>query len=171
MTTAQHHRGFTMIEVAVVMLLIVIVLGMVNLRLSEDDATKLRYEAKRMAMFLQSAMHEAIFQGQTIHIMIEPEGYYFTDANSEPIETEGLRKVPLPPGMKFSSLVINGDPVEIDDVSNTKNPPYIIVPATGEVPPFIVILKLGKDRWQLESEFGGNSKDPVPVPNDEDLNG
>ena len=148
-----------MIEVAVVMLLIVITLGMVNLQLSEDDSTKQRYEAKRMAMFLQTAQEEAILRGQTITLMIELEGeresYYFTDANSDRIETDGLRTVELPPGMTFFSVIINGEPVVIDGVQEIKDPPRLPVPATGEVAPFTFILNLGKDRWRLEGVFGG----------------
>ena len=144
-----------MIEVAVVMLLIAIVLGLVNLQLGEDETSQLRYEAKRLAMLLQTAQEEAILQGQTIIITIEPKGYYFTSDGSDKLETEGLHSRPLPRGMKFSSVTIDG-------ISETKEAPHLTVPATGEVPPFIFILKLGKYLWRLEGEFGGEIKSSAP---------
>jgi general secretion pathway protein H len=155
-----------MIEVAVVMLLIAIVLGLVNLQLGEDETSQLRYEAKRLAMLLQTAQEEAILQGQTITLTIEPKGkresYYFIDANSERIKTDGLQTVALPPGMTFFSVIIDGVPVVIDGVQAAKDPPRLPVPATGEVAPFTFILNLGKDRWRLEGEFGGEIKSSAP---------
>ena len=143
------------------MLLIVIVLGMVTLQLGDDDSTKLNYEANRLAMLLQTAQEEAILQGQTITLTIKPKGYNFTGEHSKPFENDEQRSHPLPDGMKFSSVTIDG-------VSDFKEPPNLTVPATGEVPPFIFILKLGKNRWRLEGLFGGEIKASAPTSDEED---
>ena len=142
------------------MLLIVIVLGMVSLRPGEDDSAKLRNEARRLAMLLQTAQEEAILLGQTIAVTIEPKSYYFSvleDGKYEPPENEHLGPRPLPEGMKFSSVIIEG-------VTETEEAPRLLVPSTGEVAPFTFILKLGEHRWRLEGEFGGEIKSSEPEP-------
>ena len=163
MLAARRPRGFTLIEVAVVMLLIAIVLSMVGVRLGEDDNSRLREEAKRLAVLLQTAQEEAVLLGKTIAITFESDSYSFsllTADQSEPFENEILRKRSLPEGMTFSKR-------EIEGAEETEEPPQLPLPATGEVPPFILILKLGEYRWRLEGEFGGEIKSSAPVPAEE----
>ena len=50
MNDMRHNRGFTLIEVAVVMLVIVIVLGIVSVNLEADRDSIVRDEANRLAL-------------------------------------------------------------------------------------------------------------------------
>src|SRR3990167_5000413 len=52
------NNGFTLIEVAVVMLVIVIVLGIVSVNLEPDRDSIVRDEANRLALLLQTAQQE-----------------------------------------------------------------------------------------------------------------
>ena len=55
MNNMRLNRGFTLIEVAVVMLVIVIVLGIVSVNLEPDRDSIVRDEANRLALLLQTA--------------------------------------------------------------------------------------------------------------------
>ena len=160
MIAVQRHRGFTLIEVAVVMLLIVIVLGMVGLQLGDDDSAKLRDEAKRLAVLLQMAQEEAILRGATISVAIEPDGYHFSvltpEGKLEPLDTnETLHPRSLPDDMEFSSVSIEGA-METDET-----PPVLLSP-TGEITPFTITLKLREISWQVVGSFDGDIKPQAP---------
>ena len=155
MTDAAHSRGFTLIEVAVVMLVIVIVLGIVSVNLEPDRDAILRDEANRMALLLQTAQQESILQGKVIAVVVEREGYYFLmmDDTSEfkPLSQDDvLYPRPLPKDIVISS-------VDIDGVTDTEKPRLILLP-TGELAAFTVILSRGTTHWLVKGEMTGEIK-------------
>ena len=80
MHRARSQRGFTLIEVAVVMLVIVIVLGIVSVNLEPDRETPVRDEARRLVLLLQTAQQESILQGKILAVAIERSGLLLSDA-------------------------------------------------------------------------------------------
>ena len=108
MNTPRSQQGFTLIEVAVVMLVIVIVLGIVSVNLDPDRETPVRDEARRLVLLLQTAQQEAILQGKILALAIEHQGYYFLMLNEKnefkPMtDDEVLHARPLPPGIVIST--------------------------------------------------------------------
>ena len=152
MNPPRSQQGFTLIEVAVVMLVIVIVLGIVSVNLEPDRESPVRDEARRMALLLQTAQEEAILQGKILAVSIEREGYYFLMLNDKnefkPMtDDEVLHARPLPSGIVISSIDIEGLP-------ENEKPRLILLP-TGELPPFTVIFSHGDIRWQVEGTLTG----------------
>jgi general secretion pathway protein H len=152
MNGMRHNRGFTLIEVAVVMLVIVIVLGIVSVNLEPDRDSILRDEANRLALLLQTAQQESILQGKIIAVVVERQGYYFLvmDDTSEfkPLsEDDVLYPRPLPSDIAITS-------VEIEGVSDTEKPRLILLP-TGELSVFTVTLSRGKTHWLVKGELTG----------------
>jgi general secretion pathway protein H len=152
---ALFHSGFTLIEVAVVMLVIVIVLGIVSVNLEPDRETPVRDEARRLAALLLTAQQEAILQGRILAVAIEPQGYYFLMLNDnnefKPMAgDEVLRARPLPSGIVISTVDIEG----MQETEETETPRLILLP-TGELSPFTVIFSQGDIRWRVEGTLTG----------------
>ncbi len=146
------NNGFTLIEVAVVMLVIVIVLGIVSVNLEPDRDSVVRDEANRLALLLQTAQQESILQGRVMAVVIERQGYYFLvmDDKSEfkPLSQDDvLYPRPLP-----SDIVITS--VEIEGASEIEKPRLVLLP-TGELSVFTVTLSRGNTRWHVKGELTG----------------
>src|SRR3989344_4370707 len=162
MNTPRSQQGFTLIEVAVVMLVIVIVLGIVSVNLDPDRETPVRDEARRLVLLLQTAQQEAILQGKILALAIEHQGYYFLMLNEknefkQMTDDEELHARPLPPGIVISTVDIEGLP------ENEK--PRLSPLPTGELPPFTFILSQGDIRWQVEGKLTGEvTAQTVPPP-------
>lgn len=156
------YHGFTLIELAVVMLIIVIILGVVSVNLEPDRESAVRDEARRLALLLQTAQQEAILQGKVLSVEFKSSGYsfLFLDDKNEflPLpQDEVLYPRPLPQDIAISS-------VDIDGVPETKTPRLILLP-TGELPAFTVTFSRGDTRWQVQGIFTGEITTQVaPIP-------
>jgi len=152
MGRTRTPRGFTLIELVVVLLIITIVLGVVGVNLNPDRGSVVREEAKRLALLIQTAQQDAILQGHILAVAFEPQGYYFLAINNKrelkPLPTDGvLRPRSLPPGITIYSVAIDGAP-------ETETPRLVLLP-TGELPAFTVTLSQGEIRWQVQGKFTG----------------
>lgn len=76
-------KGFTLVEVLVVMVVIGITLALVGLNLMPDDERVLRNEAQRLALLLEQARDEAVAGGEAIAWSAEGERYLFLHQNEE----------------------------------------------------------------------------------------
>jgi general secretion pathway protein H len=153
MNNMRLNRGFTLIEIAVVMLVIVIVLGIVSVNLEPDRDSIVRDEANRLALLLQTAQQESILQGKVIGVVIERQGYFFMvlDDKGEfkPLSQDDvLYPRPLPSDIAITSVEIDGAPEETDK-------PRLILLPTGELTVFTVILSRGATRWLVKGELTG----------------
>ena len=59
-------RGFTLIEIMVVMVILGITLALVSVNFSQDDGKVLSEEANRLAALLEHAQNEAMITGNAI---------------------------------------------------------------------------------------------------------
>lgn len=149
-----------MIEVAVVMLVIVIILGLVTVNLSPDRETPVRDEAHRLALLLQTAQQEAILQGKMYAVTVERGGYHFLtldeDRKFRPVGDEGIfRARSMPPDIVVSAVSIEGR-------ENTEKP-RLILPPTGELVPFTITFQRGDLQWQVEGKATGKISAQSPL--------
>ncbi|WP_420472890.1 GspH/FimT family pseudopilin [Noviherbaspirillum sp. ST9] len=70
-------RGFTLLELLVVLVIAGILLGMVGLSAMQGERQVLQGEAQRVALLLQLARDEAIVRNRPIAFEAEPERYRF----------------------------------------------------------------------------------------------
>lgn len=70
---AARPRGFTLIEVMVVMAVIAIAVGVATLALRDSRVTRLDREAARLAALLETARAEARVAGLPVRFMLTPE--------------------------------------------------------------------------------------------------
>ncbi|MHB8744459.1 MAG: GspH/FimT family protein [Sulfuricaulis sp.] len=144
---ARRGRGFTLIEIVVVMFIIVIILGIVSANLEPNPQNQVRDEANRLALLLQTAQQEAILQGKILAVTFERRGYSFLVLDSankfQPLtQDEILYPRPLPAHIVIASVDIDGAP-------ETGTPRLLLLPS-GELPAFTVTLGLGDARWQVK---------------------
>src|SRR5712691_6421588 len=130
-------RGFTLIEVLVVVAIIVIVVGLVGVQLMRGPADLVKEESERLALLLRSAREEAILQGRVFAFSAERDSYRFLrldrDGKLKPAEgDELLRPRRLPPGIAIEAL-------KIEEAGDSAQEGVVFLPS-GELPAFRIVL-------------------------------
>ena len=111
----SSRRGFTLIEVLVVLLIMGLFVGLVSAIVRPDDRGLLRLEAERLAQLLDLAAAESRLTGKSIAWTADGPGYRFWwmtgDAEwSEVRDSDLLRARTLPQGMMISGLQVENLP-------------------------------------------------------------
>jgi general secretion pathway protein H len=70
-------RGFTLLELLVVMVIVGITLGAVSFNAMPSERQVLQNDAQRIALLLQSARDEAIVRNRPVAFEADPIGYHF----------------------------------------------------------------------------------------------
>lgn len=109
MSAARRVRGFTLVEMLIVLMVMGVLLGLIAVRMGPDDRDLLRNEAERLAQVLDLAAEEARVSGKTIAWTADDAGYRFwrlgTDNEwAEVRDNEGLRARKLLPGATISEF-------------------------------------------------------------------
>ena len=78
---ARFARGFTLVEIMVVMVIIGITLGMVSFNAMPSQRQNLQAEAQRIALLLQLARDEAIVRNRLVAFEADTEHYRFLVRN------------------------------------------------------------------------------------------
>lgn len=150
-------RGFTLLEILVVVLIIGVVLTIATLAIRDNPGQRLETEGQRFAALLRLAAQEAVLQSREVAIVFERRGYHFQiledGAWTEP-EDNVFRPRTLPDGMEFD-LVIEGERLEFG--SERRQDPRIFLLSGGEMTPFELDIRFG-DRsaaYRIRGDFGG----------------
>ena len=88
-----HARGFTLLELLLVMVIAGLMLGMVALKSGPDMRQSLQGEAQRIALLLQVARDEAILRNVPIAFEAQANGYRFMIRNGktwQPLQDDEL---------------------------------------------------------------------------------
>lgn len=108
---SAKRRGFTLVEMLVVLMVIGIFVGLVSVITLPDDRATLRLEAERLAQLLDFAAMEARLAGRSIAWTADDSSYRFwragTDASwTEIRDNDLLRARALPQGMVVSDFLV-----------------------------------------------------------------
>lgn len=108
-TISGPNRGFTLIEMLVVLMIMGLFVGLVSTITRPDDRAVLRLEAERLAQLLDFAATEARLTGKSIAWTADESGYRFwrfgDDARwTEIRDNELLRERTLPQGTVISGF-------------------------------------------------------------------
>lgn len=109
-------RGFTLLEVLVVLLIMGLLLGLVSVVVMPGERARLGVESERLARLIALAGEEARLGGHAIAWTAEAPGYRFWrhDPKSgwQPMEgNDLLRPRALPAGMVVTGLMVENSPV------------------------------------------------------------
>ena len=148
----RASRGFTLVELMVVLAIIGIALGMVSFNAIPDSAQNLQAEARRIALLLQLARDEAIVRNRLVAFEADADNYRFLVRNEnrwDPVTTDDLlRERPF-----------KGGPVKllIDPASaGTGNPMRITFGREPVDKPFVLTMAIGDDSVAIRADGIGH---------------
>ncbi|MFP5390406.1 MAG: type II secretion system minor pseudopilin GspH [Gammaproteobacteria bacterium] len=154
LSSARLARGFTLVEVMVVMVIIGIVLGMVTLNAIPSPRQNLQSEAQRLALLLQLARDEAIVRNRLVSFEANSERYRFLVRNEnrwDPVTQDDLlRERPF----KYTPLTLLLDPPGAGSGSDG-----VLRITFGREPvdkPFVLMLAIGDDRVAIRADGIGH---------------
>jgi general secretion pathway protein H len=113
-------RGFTLIEILVVIVIISILLALVRVNFVQDEKAVLTDEANRLAALLQHAQDEAMVSGKSIAWSANEASYQFWQLDKEGkwAAQEGdevLRQRAFPVAIEWGEIKVNGSPIKLAD--------------------------------------------------------
>ncbi len=164
--TTGNVRGFTLIEMLVVLLIMGLLAGLVSVIARPDDRALLRVEAERLAQLLDLAATESRLTGRSIAWTADASGYRFWRLTgdvewSEVRDTDLLRMRMLPSGIAITSLEV--ETVRAQDTPRLEFTPY------GPAYSYTIELSLGATRYTVAASPIGEVR-VLPgdgIPNDE----
>lgn len=151
--TGRCGRGFTLVEMLVVLLVMGLFLGLVSVVMLPDDRALLRLEAERLSQLLDSAAVEARLTGTSIAWTADEAGYRFwrsVDAAewSEIRDSDLLRARALPQGLAVADLRVEN--LRPQGAMRLEFPPQ------GSLLAFTILLSLGTERHAVEGSPVGD---------------
>ena len=153
MIAPRTSRGFTLVEMLVVLLIMGLLVGLVSAIALPDERGLLRNEAERLAQLLDLAVAESRLTGKSIGWTADGPGYRFwrfrEDTGwSEIRDSDLLRVRTLPQGMNISGL----------RVENMRPQGVMRLEFTPYAPPlfFTIEMSLGAERYAVAASPNGN---------------
>ncbi|HEY5993671.1 MAG TPA: prepilin-type N-terminal cleavage/methylation domain-containing protein [Gallionellaceae bacterium] len=135
----DRARGFTLLELLVVLAIMGIALGMVTLRLMPDDSTRLRQAGEQLALLLENAGLEARSSGAPMAWSAKRGEYRFFRRNEqgiwEAVDSGPYRPRALEEGIAIAAVELDGKPIAFGS--------RVPLSATSFASPFSVKLSAG----------------------------
>ncbi|BBH30940.1 MULTISPECIES: type II secretion system minor pseudopilin GspH [Pseudomonas] len=132
-----HSRGFTLLELMVVIVLIGVVMGMVSLALGPSPAREARQQAQDFIRVVQQLRERAVLDGLEYGVRVQPRGY-----QALRLESLGWTAVSashrLPESLTFG-LEQDGHVLALDDA---QGPPQLLMLSSDEISPFRLFVKV-----------------------------
>jgi len=141
----RTQRGFTLIEIMVVITIVAVLMGAVTLSFPRTGDNLLKEQAERFAALITLAQDEAILQSSELGLLVHKGGYiYYRNENNSwvPYSSRPFSRRQFPVGIS-SSMVIEGDSFSLKD--GDKQMPQIIIFSSGEMTAFTYRLTYQKD--------------------------
>ncbi|AXP06632.1 type II secretion system protein GspH [Pseudomonas fluorescens] len=132
-----HSRGFTLLELMVVIVLIGVVMGMVSLALGPSPAREARQQAQDFIRVVQQLRERAVLDGLEYGVRVQPRGYQALRLESLGW-TAVLASHRLPESLTFG-LEQDGHVLALDDA---QGPPQLLMLSSDEISPFRLFVKV-----------------------------
>ena len=154
--TSSERRGFTLVELMVVMAIVVMLTAVVLPAFRAMFQSERERELNRIAATLRSLCTEAVLERTPFRLEIDLTEQRYTpqrrnvDGKFAPIpDSRNLGQHAFPEGIRMVDLLpygATGGPV-------TARPVTIGIDASGFVDPFLLHLREGTEEWTLRVEF------------------
>lgn len=131
----RASRGFTLLEMMVVMVLIGILLSMLGLVNGQHPARLARQEASTLIQLLQTLREQAVLEGREYGLRLEPEGYQVLRLNGHGWHPQGsLHRLPRGLQLRLES------PEQIPALNSHENRPHLLALSSDEYTAFTLHL-------------------------------
>lgn len=154
-------RGFTLLEILVVVIIIGTLAAAVVLAVDGGSARQLDREAERFRALLGQACEQAELSGRDFGVLMRDDGYAFAtqlDGYWKPQADSGeLRQRRWISGLR-SVLSRDGRPLDLIAEDSREPQPQMICYASGELSPFVLQLSLGDDSVRIEGSGDGSTQ-------------
>ena len=142
-------RGFTLMEILVVLVILGIIVASVGLELSATDRVTVRDQSKKLALLVHALRQQAIVDGTPLGVRFGPRSYGFMELNDKgkwvPLAQDHLfRPRQLPGGIHFQAVVHAASGQHIVQVS-----------PGGMLTPFTAELSDGDSHWKVTGRANG----------------
>jgi general secretion pathway protein H len=156
MSTQHAERGFTLLELLAVIVIIGIIVSFANLSIGQNTSRIVQDEAERLHGLIQLAGEEAVLQGRELAVEFDRHRYQFIELGNEGWqaveEDQMFRKRELPEAVELE-LMLEGAEASFAD---KKKLPKIYILSSGELTPFEMTLKTDEgEAYSLSGQFNG----------------
>ncbi len=135
--TDRIQRGFTLIELMVVIVIMSIMLSFLVISIGGGERDKsLQDEAKRITALIKLAAEQSLLQSIEIGLLADEESYQFLKQDGEqwvPLPENNFRKRTLPQEIQFELISVDHAP---PPEQLEKPIPQILLLSSGEMTPF-----------------------------------
>jgi len=133
----RHSRGFTLLELMVVIVLIGVVMGMVSLALGPSPAREARQQAQDFVRVVQQLRERAVLDGLEYGVRIQPRGYQALRLES--LGWTAVSALQRMPESLTLGLEQDGHVLTLDDA---QGPPQLLMLSSDEISPFRLLIKI-----------------------------
>jgi len=138
----RSSRGFTLMEIMVVLVLIGILTSLAVLSAGGGPVERLAEEARRLAALIELHQQEAILSGHWRGLLCASDGYSFVSGDGQggwqTVDSDtALSQHSLPADLALN-LWVDDRPVEL----GADGPPQVLLLASGELTAFVAVLRL-----------------------------
>ena len=159
------HRGFTLLEVLVVLVIVAVMAALLVFAFHDSPQRRLQREAHDLAALLNAAAEEAVMRGVELGVAIDGDGYRFVVFDPETKQWQqptafGLAAHKFPEHYSVD-FAIDGSEVDQKTIErikllaqrsdDTSLRPSILILSSGETTPFKLTLRVDGD------DAGGSS--------------
>ena len=162
MSRNYDGRGFSLIEILVVMVIIAVLAAVVSLTIANASGERvLAREAERAQAVITYVCERAELSGRDIGLSFARSGYRFSHMEENvwlPYRDEELRPRHWPENL---SATLSRDSVHVDLANEFPDKPQLLCYASGELTPFRIELALPdlKKTYRLDAQ--GNGEIPL----------
>lgn len=156
MSTYHAERGFTLLELLAVIVIIGIIVSFANLSIGQNTSRIVQDEAERLHGLIQLAGEEAVLQGRELALEFDRHRYQFLESGNEGwqslAEDDMFRERELPEAVELE-LTLEDVEANFED---KKNLPKIYILSSGELTPFDMTLKTDEgEEYSLRGQLNG----------------
>ena len=136
--TLQSQRGFTLIELIVVIMIIGLLITMASISVSTSTDKGLETEAKRFASLVKLASDESVMNVRPIAVQVAKQTYQFSIAGEVESEDPIFRPREISDHIQMN-VVIEDEKVDFESMEEGSFANIYILPS-GEMTPFSVVF-------------------------------